>query len=240
MSFYTKGQVSESCISGFLTENEILESARGCSSPMNEGTSDSSDSSDMNNDCFKETSSNSNSGYSTRIIPQLSITCNGDLTGWRAAGEITGRSKSPLLQIWRETESQSGTYQKASDDIPLGLCNGRDSLEQVSINLSSYYECVLDAPVPVQRGDIIGLVLPRDRASSFRMYFTDDSIVNHVYNFDPLTVFPDPSQQGYREEYQDEAMPLITLIIAQGKYSASIKIIIVKHIGIAAVVMILL
>lgn len=111
-------------------------------------------------------------------------------------------------------EGQQGRYQREGDNIPLGSCD--NELQEISTN-SGYYECTLETPVSVRTGDIVGLVLPRERDTSFKLYFTDDSITNYVYNFHPLTVFPDPSQRGSRRQRQDDGLPLITLIIDQGK-----------------------
>lgn len=215
--FPLKGQIEDSCVSGFLTENIILERARECNGQTDDDdSSDSSSSSRNRNTCFKERSSSSNNGYSTRIIPELRVTCDGQLTGWRAAGEITRGSTSPLLQLWRETEGGLGTYENVAKDIPLGRCSGGNDLEEVSIR-SNYYECTLETSIPIKIGDIVGIVLPRERYTSFRPYFTEGSIVNRVYNFHPLTVFPDRSQRRNRREYCDEAQPLIALKINHGK-----------------------
>ena len=206
------GQIDESCIGGFLSDAEILSGGRECDRKTDEDSSDS----EASNNCFKERTSNSNGGYSTRIIPDMQVTCNGTLTGWRAAGEITSKSTSPLLQIWREIEGQPGRYQMEGEHIPLGRCDGTNELEEISAN-SRYYECTLEAPISVRTGDIVGVVLPRERDSNFRLYFTDNSVTNYVYHFHPLTVFPDPSQRGSRRERQDEALPFITLMITRGK-----------------------
>lgn len=113
-------------------------------------------------------------------------------------------------------EGQQERYQREGGNIPLGTCDERNELQEISAN-SRYYECTLETPVSVRTGDIVGLVLPRERDTSFKPYFTDDSVINYVYNFHPLTVFPDPSQRGSRRQREDDGLPLITLIIDQGE-----------------------
>lgn len=198
------------CIGGFLSEAEILIEGRACNDQADE------DSSKPSNNCFKERTSSRNGGYSTRIIPDLRVTCNGTLTGWRAAGEATNRDTSPLLQIWRMMEGQQERYQREGESIALGSCDGTNELQELSAN-SRYYECTLETPVSVKAGDIVGLVLPRERDTSFKLYFTDDNIINYVYNFHPLIVFPDTSQRGSRRQRVKSGLPLMTLIIEQGK-----------------------
>ena len=207
---FTTGQLDESCISGFLSEVEIISGGRECNRQTDE------DSSEPSNNCFKERTSGSNGGYSTRIIPDLRVSCNGTLTGWGAAGEMTNRDTSPLLQIWRKIEGQQERYEREGESIPLGSCGGRNELQEISTN-SRYYECTLETSVSVRTGDIVGLVLPRERDTSFRLYFIDESVTNYVYRFHPLTVFPDPSQRGNRRQRRKNGLPLITLMITQGK-----------------------
>lgn len=129
---------------------------------------------------------------------------------------MTSRDTSPLLQIWRKIDGQQERYQREGAGIPLGSCDGRNELQEISTN-SRYYACILESSISVQTGDIVGLVLPRVRDTSFRLYFIDESIRNYVYRFHPLTVFPDPSQRGSRRERRKNGLPLITLIIDRGK-----------------------
>ena len=57
--------------------------------------------------------------FTTRIIPDLSFTCSGIVTHWRAAGKIrtVGNARTnSVLSIWREREdSEPGTYDRVME-----------------------------------------------------------------------------------------------------------------------------
>ena len=119
----------------------------------------------------------------TRIIPDLSFTCSGTVTGWRAAGEFrteagNGQTNS-VLSIWRERSSGSGTYDRVSG-IELGICGTEYPAPSV---MSNIYECILPQTVSVQPGYIVGIELPREQESKFRLYFNSQGgQTNHVFD----------------------------------------------------------
>ena len=120
----------------------------------------------------------------TRIIPEMTFTCSGIVTHWRAAGEFrTGKNTviNTVLSIWRERSS--GTYDRI-DGIELGRCGSEDPAPSV-MGMSNVYVCTLPQSerVSVQPGDIVGIELPSDNLS-FRLYFdnTNSGPINYVFN----------------------------------------------------------
>ena len=123
----------------------------------------------------------------TRIIPEMSFTCSGIVTHWRAAGEIRpyeNAQTNSVLSIWRERSSESGTYDRI-DEIELGICGSEDPAPSVG-GMSGVYECSLPQSerVSVQPGDVIGIELPTENQAQFRLYFdsTNNAPTNYVFN----------------------------------------------------------
>jgi hypothetical protein len=126
----------------------------------------------------------------TRIIPEMSFTCSGTVTHWRAAGEFyqgnaAGRTQNSVLSIWREKSSEPGTYNRVGG-IQLGICESEDPAPSVPGTLSGVYECTLpqNERVSVQPGDIVGIELPASNRADFQLYFdnTNNAPINHVFN----------------------------------------------------------
>ena len=114
----------------------------------------------------------------TRIIPEISFTCSGTVTGWRAAGEIRSALTNSVLSIWRERSSGSGIYDRVSG-IELGICGDEDPAPSV---MSNIYECILPQTVSVQPGYIVGIELPPENESRFRLYFNSQGgQTNYVF-----------------------------------------------------------
>ena len=117
----------------------------------------------------------------TRIIPEIFFTCSGTVTGWRAAGEIRSGGSAitnSVLSIWRERSSGSGTYDRVSG-IELGICGTQDPAPLV---MSNIYECILPQTVSVQPGYIVGIELPQEGESKFRLYFNSQGgQTNYVF-----------------------------------------------------------
>ena len=117
----------------------------------------------------------------TRIIPEISFTCSGTVTRWRAAGEIRTAGNAltnSVLSIWRERSNGSVTYDRVSG-IELGICGTQDPAPLV---MSDIYECILPQTVSVQPGYIVGIELPREGESKFRLYFNSQGgQTNYVF-----------------------------------------------------------
>ena len=123
----------------------------------------------------------------TRIIPEMTFTCSGTATHWRAAGEFRDRGMAitnSVLSIWRERSSESDTYDRVGE-IELGICDKEDPAPSV-MGMSNVYECTLpqSESVSVQSGDIVGIELPSENQAKFRLYFDNSSSgpTNYVFN----------------------------------------------------------
>ena len=123
----------------------------------------------------------------TRIIPSLTFTCSGTVTGWRAAGEFRTEGNAEtnsVLSIWRERSNESSTYDR-TDGIELGRCGSEDPASLV-LGMSGIYECTLppNGRVSVQPGDVVGIELPADNRANFRLYFdnTNNAPRNYVFS----------------------------------------------------------
>ena len=159
-------------------------------------------------------SGNSNERSRTRIIPSLTFTCSGTVTGWRAAGvirESPGNSQqiqtNSVLSIWRETSNGSGTHERVSG-IELGICGNEDPAPLVVNNI---YECILphDQTVSVQPGYIVGIELPEENDSKFRLYFnTQGGQTNYVFNSHGTTF----SLSQASEETLDQPQISLTIV----------------------------
>jgi hypothetical protein len=105
------------------------------------------------------------------------------VTGWRAAGVIRTHPSgntitNSVLSIWRETNPGSDTYVRVNR-IELGICDGQD----LTSGTSNIYECTLPQAVSVQPGYIVGIELPPESRSKFRLYFNSQGgQTNHVFD----------------------------------------------------------
>ena len=155
---------------------------------------------------------------STRIIPDMNISCNGTLTGWSVAGRKNfGASLSdqfPSLKIFRPINIVSRTYSYVGE-VELGKCG--DAFAETSQN-GSIYTCSLPEEVrlPVRPNDIIGIFSPVEQLAGFVVSFLTDasSPPNFIYMRDVTT---DVAIDDAAEMPSDT--PHINLEIAQGKCS---------------------
>ena len=116
----------------------------------------------------------------TLVIPEMSFTCLGTVTGWRVAGEIHGGDKNSFLIIWRERSNEPGTYDRVNR-TELGICGDGSSVT----GISNVYECTLpqDERVSVQPGDIVGMQLPEVNNVRFQLYFnSNNGPTNYIFN----------------------------------------------------------
>ena len=123
----------------------------------------------------------------TRIIPEMSFTCSGTVTHWRAAGVFRGGGtarENPIVSIWRERSSEPETYDRV-DGIELGICSSGVQASLV-MGMSDVYECTLPQSerVSVQPGDTVGIELPAANTVLFRLHFIDVTTgpTNYVFS----------------------------------------------------------
>ena len=129
-----------------------------------------------------------NQGVTTVIVPEMSFTCSGMVTHWRAAGEFSDAGNADtnsVVIVWRETSSNSGTYARVRH-VELGKCGGENRAPLV-MGTSDVYECTLlqSERVSVQPGDIVGMELSSASRALFRLYFNSTNNcepTNYVFN----------------------------------------------------------
>ena len=118
----------------------------------------------------------------TRIIPEMTFTCNATIFGFTVAGQQLYQSPHAKIQIWRkvsdyeyEIVSEINVYTNASTRNENRVCvHTRPAIRAV-------VWCVLtdDSHVTVQPGDILGLELP---AVNSEVYFADRGPTNYVFS----------------------------------------------------------
>ena len=119
----------------------------------------------------------------TRIIPEMTFTCNAIIFGFTVAGLRLYPSPHAKIQIWRKISdyeykivSEINVYTNASAQNEDRVCvHSRPAICAV-------VWCVLtdDSHVTVQPGDILGLELPAVRNSE--VYFADRGPTNYVFS----------------------------------------------------------
>ena len=123
----------------------------------------------------------------TRVIPEMSFTCSGTVTHWRAAGVLqTGgnANRNSVLSIWRERSGNPGTYDRVGG-IELGIC-GSGVQAPLVMGMNNSYECSLpqNERLSVQSRDIVGIELSTRNDAKFRLYFdsTNGGPTNYVFS----------------------------------------------------------
>ena len=133
--------------------------------------------------CVTRDSELNGNRVSTIIVPEMSFTCSGTVTHWRAAGVFrTGGNAdtNSVLSIWRERSNEAGKYDRIGR-IELGICGS----ENPAPSVSGVYECALATNmVLVQSGDIIGIELPSANSVKFQLHFYDTNSGPANYVFD--------------------------------------------------------
>ena len=154
-------------------------------------------------------------GPSTRLIPEMSFTCNGVIVGYTATLREQNGNQDPIIQIWRKNTSQPESYYKTEAGIVIdkALCIG--GLSEVS---SGVFHCNLKTTtrVCVQPGDILGLELPPGNNDDIILGFARVSSgpTNYVFNRRGLS---SPAALSNSNSVNWE-LPQITLEIGSGKY----------------------
>ena len=107
------------------------------------------------------------------IIPNITFTRNGSVVRWTFAAQYSASATQyPELQVWRE--NTTGTY------VKVGSTGNMEPAQTAYLNV---YEYVLDPPLQVLAGDVLGIYQPSSGNSCVQLLFLSDS--NHVnwYNF---------------------------------------------------------
>ena len=166
--------------------------------------------------------------YTLRLIPDMSFTCNGTIVGFTVAGRRRDdRSDDPIIQIWRpQNTSQLSAYYitNSSDSITIDerVCaessivfwsNG-DPRNQV-------WQCNLtDANrVPVQAGDVLGLLLSPRMNASFNLSIAGVSSKGPTnYVFESQELISDPTVNLHNATFENNQLPQIAVDVVPGIY----------------------
>ena len=102
------------------------------------------------------------------IIPDITFTRSGSVVRWTFAAQYrASATQYPELQVWRE--NTTGTYVKVGSTV---------NMEPAQTAYLNVYEYVLDPPLQVLAGDVLGIYQPSSRNSRLHLSFLSDS--NHV------------------------------------------------------------
>ena len=103
------------------------------------------------------------------IIPNMTFTSNGSVVRWTFAARYrASATQYPELQVWRETTT--GTY------VKVGSTGNMEPAQTAYLNV---YEYVLDPPLQVLAGDVLGIYQPSSNSSRLHLLFLQNfSYVN--------------------------------------------------------------
>ena len=99
------------------------------------------------------------------IIPNMTFTSSGSVVRWTFAARYrASATQYPELQVWRE--NTAGTYVKVGSTV---------NMEPIQTAYLNVYEYVLDPPLQVLTGDVLGIHQPSSRNSRVQLLFFSDS-----------------------------------------------------------------
>ena len=99
------------------------------------------------------------------IIPNMTFTRSGSVVRWTFVARYNASATQyPELQVWRE--NTTGTY------VKVGSTGNMEPNQTAYLNV---YEYVLDCPLQVLAGDVLGIYQPSNRNSRLQLSFLSDS-----------------------------------------------------------------
>ena len=127
-------------------------------------------------------------GPAIRLIPEMNFTCNGTITGFTFAGSLENRQQeSPMIQVWRENNSQPSEYYRTGANITIEEASCMGGFTEV---LDRVFRCDLNeiVQVSVQPGDILGLELPSANNDAIALSFANvtKGPINYVFSVEKL------------------------------------------------------
>ena len=131
------------------------------------------------------------------IIPEMIFTSSGSILRWTFAAQYdASATQYPELQVWRE--NTTGRYMKVGSTV---------NMEPIQTAYLNVYEYVLDPPLQVLAGDVLGIHQPSSRDSRVHLLFLTDS--NHVNWY---TSAPRPQDSFMVADSQtNNVLPLVAL-----------------------------
>ena len=131
------------------------------------------------------------------IIPNTTFTRNGSVVRWTFAAQYrASATQYPELQVWRE--NTTGRYVKVGST---------DNMEPIQTAYLNVYEYVLDPPLQVLTGDVLGIHQPPSANSCLHLLFLENSSYVNWYTdvSEPLDSFMVTSSQT------KNVIPLVTV-----------------------------
>ena len=130
------------------------------------------------------------------IIPNTTFTQNGSVVRWTFAAQYTSSATEyPELQVWRGTTT--GRYMK------VGSTGNMEPNQTAYLNV---YEYVLDPPLQVLAGDVLGIYQPPSANSRLHLLFLENSSYVNWY----ITA-PTPLDSFMVTSSQRNFLPLVTV-----------------------------
>ena len=146
------------------------------------------------------------------IFPDIKFTCNGEVVKWIVGAKYDRVKNSvnyPEVQIWRPTGDS--TYQKLNGTTIIPVDERR----------SRIYEFIVDPPLPVQPGDVLGMFQPsKDNSKLLVDYDIGYNMWNLYFELDRDQVEPSHTFININsEEWMNAiALPLISVEIGEFNY----------------------
>ena len=105
------------------------------------------------------------------IIPNMTFTRSGSVVRWTFPARYRpSATQYPELQVWRE--NTTGRYVKVGSTV---------SMEPIQTAYLNVYEYVLDPPLQVLAGDVLGIYQPSSTNSRLQLLFLSDSNLVNWY-----------------------------------------------------------
>ena len=141
------------------------------------------------------------------IIPDINFTTSGSVVRLTFAAQYReSATQYPELQVW---QNMSGTFVKVGNTA---------NMEPVQTAYLNVYEYVLDPPLPVLAGDVLGIYQPPEDESRVHLTFLEDTGPVNWYRDSasgPLDIFMIDTQT------QRNMLPLVAVAFEPGKLRKS-------------------
>ena len=130
------------------------------------------------------------------IIPNTTFTSSGSVVRWTFAARYrASATQYPELQVWRE--NTTGRYVKVGST---------DNMEPIQTAYLNVYEYVLDPPLQVLAGDVLGIYQPSSANSRLHLLFLENSSYVNWY-----TDVSEPLDSFTVTDSQRNFLPLVTV-----------------------------
>ena len=158
--------------------------------------------------------------YCLHIIPQMTFTCGGNITGWTAGASWVNTNDAmiiPELQIWRKDLGTTSSYSRVTS-IPLTPTPPENPNINGGYIKKQLFSNSFNPPVIVSQGDVLGLLLSTRGQLLIQMAsFSFISLPNN-YIFMSDSAFTDMTTadlQSSRVTSTEFLQPLISLEISK-------------------------